>query len=167
VIGSHASHIKIFDDGCNSVQFHWIDKHAVSLWLYNSPRRLRHAVTFSRQFVGCLQIVDVQGCLFQKCNECPFSNTTWHLLLNCKNKFRDAFPDFCLPNQSTVSCLVNCFRDTGSVQDRNSSCWLKAQKAAVISSTKYNNFFWLQRNLFFDKCDVSQVRVTWLLDRSV
>jgi hypothetical protein len=39
----------------------------------------------------------------------------------CQNGFRDAFPNSPAPNKSTISCLVNCFRDTGSVQDRNRS----------------------------------------------
>jgi hypothetical protein len=30
----------------------------------------RHVVTCSRQSVSCLQTVEVQGCLFDKCNEC-------------------------------------------------------------------------------------------------
>jgi hypothetical protein len=41
--------------------------------------------------------------------------------LTCQVKFRDTFPDSPVPNKSTVSRLVNRFRDTGSVQDRNSS----------------------------------------------
>jgi hypothetical protein len=41
--------------------------------------------------------------------------------LTCQNAFRDAFPDSPVPNKSAVSRLVNCLRDTGSVQDRNRS----------------------------------------------
>jgi hypothetical protein len=41
--------------------------------------------------------------------------------LTCQNEFRDTFPDSPVPNESTVSHLVNSFRDTGSVQDRNRS----------------------------------------------
>jgi hypothetical protein len=39
----------------------------------------------------------------------------------CQNEFRDAFPDSPVSNKSTISRLVNRFRDTGSVQDRNRS----------------------------------------------
>jgi hypothetical protein len=39
----------------------------------------------------------------------------------CQNEFRDAFPDSPVPDKSTISCLVNCFLDTRSVQDRNHS----------------------------------------------
>jgi hypothetical protein len=39
---SHAAHIKIFIDGCNSIQLDWINKHTVSLWQYKSPRRPRY-----------------------------------------------------------------------------------------------------------------------------
>jgi hypothetical protein len=41
--------------------------------------------------------------------------------LTCHNEFRDTFRDSPVPNKSTVSRLVNRFRDTGSVQDRNRS----------------------------------------------
>jgi transposase len=41
--------------------------------------------------------------------------------LACQNEFRDTFPDSPVPNKSTISCLVNRFRDTGSVLDRNRS----------------------------------------------
>jgi hypothetical protein len=37
--------------------------------------------TRSSQFVSRLQTVEVQGCLFRKCNECSLSNTTWYLVL--------------------------------------------------------------------------------------
>jgi hypothetical protein len=35
--------------------------------------------------------------------------------LTCQNEFRDTFPDSLVPNKSTVSRLVNRFRDTGSL----------------------------------------------------
>jgi transposase len=41
--------------------------------------------------------------------------------LTCQNEFRDTFPDSPVLNKSTVSRLVNRFRDTGSVRDRNRS----------------------------------------------
>jgi hypothetical protein len=77
----HAAHIKIYIDGCNSIQFDWINTHTISLWQNKSPRRSRHVVTCSRQSVSCLSTVEVQGCLFHKCNGCSLSNTTWHLVL--------------------------------------------------------------------------------------
>jgi hypothetical protein len=46
---SHATDIKIFIGGCISIQFDWINKNTISLWLYKSPRRSRHVVTCSRQ----------------------------------------------------------------------------------------------------------------------
>jgi hypothetical protein len=78
---SHATHIKIFIDGCNSVQFDWINKHTISLWLFKSPCRSRHVVTCLRQTVSCLSTVEVQGCIFHKCNKYSLSNTTWHSFL--------------------------------------------------------------------------------------
>jgi hypothetical protein len=41
--------------------------------------------------------------------------------LTCQDVLRDTFPDFPVTNGLTVSRLVNCFRDAGSVQDRNCS----------------------------------------------
>jgi hypothetical protein len=41
--------------------------------------------------------------------------------LTCQNEFRDTFPNSLVPNKLKISCLVNRFRDTGSVQDRNRS----------------------------------------------
>jgi hypothetical protein len=41
--------------------------------------------------------------------------------LTCQNEFWYTFPDSPVPNESTLSRLVNRFRDTGSVQDRNRS----------------------------------------------
>jgi hypothetical protein len=77
---SHATHIKIFIDGCSSVQFDWINKPAILLWLYKSPHRSRHVVTCS---LCHLQTVEVQGCLFffYKYNECSLLNTARHLVL--------------------------------------------------------------------------------------
>jgi hypothetical protein len=36
--------------------------------------------------------------------------------LTCQNEFRDTFPDSRVPNKSTLSRLVNRFRDTGTLQ---------------------------------------------------
>jgi hypothetical protein len=35
--------------------------------------------------------------------------------LTCQNEFRDTFPDSPVPNKSTISRLVNRFRDTGTL----------------------------------------------------
>jgi hypothetical protein len=78
---SHATHTKVLIYGWNSIQFDWINKHTISLWLYKSSRRSRHVVTCVRQSVSCLSTVEVQWCLFHKCNECSLSNITWHLVL--------------------------------------------------------------------------------------
>jgi hypothetical protein len=53
-------HIKIFTDGCNSIQFDWINKYTVPLWLYKSPCRSRHVVSCLRQSVSYLSTVKVQ-----------------------------------------------------------------------------------------------------------
>jgi transposase len=41
--------------------------------------------------------------------------------LTSQKEFRDTFLDSPVPNKSTVSRLVNRFRDTGNMQDRNRS----------------------------------------------
>jgi hypothetical protein len=65
----------------------------------------------------------VQGCLFSQVQRVFIDE---HYLasrsyLTCQNEFMDTFPDSPVPKKSTVSRLVNCFRGTGSVQDRNRS----------------------------------------------
>jgi hypothetical protein len=39
--------------------------------------------------------------------------------LTCRNEFRDTFSSSSVQNKSTVSPLLNLFRDTRSLQDRN------------------------------------------------
>jgi hypothetical protein len=41
--------------------------------------------------------------------------------LTWQNEFRDTFSDSLVPKKSTMSRLVNCFHDIGSMQDRNCS----------------------------------------------
>jgi hypothetical protein len=84
VIEKSLNHTKIFIDGFKWIQFsiQLINKHKISLQIYNSPRRSRDGVTRSRQSVSCLSTVEVQGCLFREFKECSLSNTTCHLVLN-------------------------------------------------------------------------------------
>jgi hypothetical protein len=72
--------------------------------------------------LSSLQTDEMQGCLFHKCNNCSCRTLPGiSSYLTCQNEFRDTFPDSPVPNKSTLSRLVNRFRDTGSVQDRNRS----------------------------------------------
>jgi hypothetical protein len=114
---SQATHIKIFIDGCNSIQLDWVNKHTISLWLYKSPCRSRHVVTCSSQSVSCLSTVEVQGCLL---SEVQLVFIVEHYLasrsyLTCQNKFTDTFPDSPVPNKSIISLLVKSIRDTGTL----------------------------------------------------
>lgn len=86
------------------------------LWLYKSPHRSRDILTYSLQSVNCLSTEQVQKYFFQKRRvynvehyppSCP--------CLTLQNEFRNAFPD------SSVSPMVNRFRDTRKVQGRNRS----------------------------------------------
>jgi hypothetical protein len=72
--------LKYFFHSCNSIQFNWINKHTVSMWLYKNPCRSCHVVTSLHQSVSCLSTVELQQCLFHR-YECSLSNTTWHLIL--------------------------------------------------------------------------------------
>jgi hypothetical protein len=106
--------IKIFIDGSKSIQFDWVNKHTILLWLYKSPRRSRHVVTCLRQSVSCLSnnlisrmsFSQVQRVFIVEHYLAPRSYLTW------QNEFRDTFPDSPVPNKSKISRLVNRFRDT-------------------------------------------------------
>jgi hypothetical protein len=77
---SYVTHIKTFIGNWNSIKFACFNKHRVSLWLYNSPRRSRHVVTWTRQSVSCLQTVEAQENIFDYCTDFLLSNTAWHLV---------------------------------------------------------------------------------------
>jgi hypothetical protein len=79
---THSTIFIIFIDGCSSTQFDCINKHTVSLWLYDSPRRSRDAVTCPPPSVSCLQTVQVQGCLFHSATgvHCRTLPGVWFLL---------------------------------------------------------------------------------------
>jgi hypothetical protein len=64
--------------------------------------------------------------------------------LTCQNEFRDTFPDSVVPSKSTISRLVNRFRDTGSVQDRNRSAASNTRKRVNACIGKRGRHF---RNL--------------------
>jgi hypothetical protein len=110
---SHATHIKIFIYGCNSVQFDWINRYTVSLWLFKSPHRSHHVVIFSHQSISCLQTVEVQGCLFLQVQQVFIVKhcLAYCSYLTCQNEFRNKFPDSPVPHKLTVSRLVNSCHD--------------------------------------------------------
>jgi hypothetical protein len=54
--------------------------------------------------------------------------------LTYQNEFRDTFQNSPVPNKSTISCLVNSFHDTGSVQGRN-----RSGRASVLSDNSLND----------------------------
>jgi hypothetical protein len=71
----------------------------------------------------------------------------------CQNEFRDTFPDSPVPNKSTVSRLVNRFRDTGSVQDRDRSGRPSVLSGNGLDECRHRWTRWtfptLNRTLFF------------------
>lgn len=76
VIKMSHPHTQIFTDGCNSIQFTWINKHTILLWLYKSPCRSHHAVICSCQSRQSCPFSQSARLSFSKCNEYSLSNTT-------------------------------------------------------------------------------------------
>jgi hypothetical protein len=115
--------IKIVTDDCTSVQFNWIYKCTISLWLYKSSCRSRNVVTCLCQSMSSdskdarMSLSPAQQVFIVK--HCMASRSQ----LTCKNEFRDAFPNSPVPNGLTVPCVVNHFCDTASMLDSNPPSW--------------------------------------------
>jgi hypothetical protein len=121
---SHATHIQIFIDGWNSIQFDWVNKHNIAATLQEPT-----------QVTSCCNLLasDSQLSSNSRSARMSFSQVqrvfiVEHYLASrsyetCQNEFRDTFPNSPVSNKSTISRLVNRFRDTGSVQNRNRSGW--------------------------------------------
>jgi hypothetical protein len=101
--------------------------------------------------------------------------------LTCQNEFSVAFPDIPVPNRSTVSRLVKSYRDTGSV--RCSKC---SGRPSLLSDDTLDDcthhwklwtfptlnvtlsfVFWFQGISFFNKKNVWEECVAWLVCHSV
>jgi hypothetical protein len=87
----------------------------------------------------------------------------------CQNEFRDTFPDSPVQNKSTISRLVNRFRDTGSVQKLPGCIKLEEKSECMHRWRRWTFqhlffFFWFQCNLFFDKRIMCLQWVAWLFD---
>jgi hypothetical protein len=111
---SHATRTHILIDGYSSVQFSWINKHAILPWLYKSSHRSRYIGICSSLSIVCQQAKwkDVFA-------QVQWGSVVEHYLVSCsyltfQNEFRDSFSDSPLLNKLTVSHLVNCFHDTGT-----------------------------------------------------
>jgi hypothetical protein len=73
--------------------------------------------------------------------------------LTCQNEFRDTFPDSPVLNKSTVSRLVNRFRDTGTVhrvasnmRKRENVCWTRWTFPTLnitLFFSGFNVIYWL------------------------
>jgi hypothetical protein len=99
------------------------------------------------QVMSCRNLL-VSVCQFPSNNRSArmsFSQVQWvfivyhylasHSYFTCQNEFRDTFPNSPVPNNSTVSRLVSrFFRDTGSMQDRNTS-----GRPSVLSDDSLDN----------------------------
>jgi hypothetical protein len=59
--------------------------------------------------------------------------------LTCQNEFRDTFPDSPLPNKSTISRLVNRYRDTGTLHQVTLN--IRKRVNAYITESSARNAF--------------------------
>jgi hypothetical protein len=156
---SHTTRIKIFINGCNSIQFDWINKHTISLWLYKSPRRSHHVVTCSHQSVGYLKTFKVQGCHFHKC-EYSLSNTTWHLVLTWLVRMSLGIHFLILLCQTNRQYLIwwtvvgHCRNSSPScIKHEEKSEWKHRWTRWTFSTLNITMFFvfWFNIIYFFDK----------------
>jgi hypothetical protein len=89
---SHATHIKIFIDGCNSVQLDWINKHTLSLWLYKSLRTsCRNLLAPVRQLFFNSRSARMSFSQVQRVFIVEHYLTS-RSYSSCQNEFRDTFP---------------------------------------------------------------------------
>jgi hypothetical protein len=148
VIEKSRNHIKIFVDGCNSIQFDWINKHTILPRLYKSPHRSRHVVNLLkpvRQLSSNSRSAKMSFSKVQRVFIVEHYLAT-RSYLTCQTEFRDTFPDSPVPNKSKTSRLVNRFRSlqklfTGLHQTCGKE-WMHASLNAVdISNTSYNIVF--------------------------
>jgi hypothetical protein len=122
---SHATHVKIFIDGCNSIQFNCINKHNTAV-IIQKPT----------QVTSCCNLLAPVRQLSSNSRGARMSFSqvqrvfiVEHYLasrsyLTCQNEFRDTFPYSPVPNKSTAFRLVNRFRHC-----RNSSLgWIKYEE---------------------------------------
>jgi hypothetical protein len=163
---SHVTHIKIFIDSSNSIKFDWIKKHTTTLWVYKSPRTWRHAVTSRPSSPATFQqakwkdiFFTMQGAFIVE--HCLASRS----YLNCQNEFRGTFPDSLLLNKSTVSRLVNNFRDTGcaSSMRKEANACIAERGGQFLHLTSFFPGFNLISFLTDSTC---QELVAWLSDHS-
>jgi hypothetical protein len=133
---SHATHIKIFIGGCNSVQFDCVNEDTISLWLYRS----RHVVTCSRQSVSCLQKVEVARMYFSQVQRVFIVENylACRSYITCQNEFRDTFPDSPVPNKA-ISRLLNRFRSLQKIFAGLHGTWGKQWIHASLNAVDISN----------------------------
>jgi hypothetical protein len=100
-----------------------------------------HVVTCWRQFISCLPTVEVQGFFFSLVQRVFIAEnyvaSRSHLIW--KSEFRVTFPDFSLPNKSTVSRRVNSFRETVTLHRFASDVRKKSMQALLNAVDNSNN----------------------------
>jgi hypothetical protein len=89
---SHATHIKIFIDGCNSIQFDWINKHTISLWLQEPTQ----VTSWCNLLAPVHQLTSKSRSARMSFSQVQRVFIVEHYLasrsyLTCQNEFRDTF----------------------------------------------------------------------------
>jgi hypothetical protein len=144
---SHATHIKLVIDCCNSIKFDWINRHNIAVTIQeptqvtsccNLLAQVRHLSSSSRSarmsFSQVQRVFIVEHYLASRS------------YLTCQNEFRDTFPDSPVPSKSTISRLVDRFPSVQKLftelhQTRGKE-WMHASLNAVnISNTSFDFFF--------------------------
>jgi hypothetical protein len=109
---SHVTHIKMLIDGFNLIQLDSINKHNIAVTIQEPT-----------QVTSCCNLL-APVCQLSSCSRnarMSFSQVqrvfiVEHYLASrfytCQNEFRDPFPESPVLNRSTISRLVNRFRDT-------------------------------------------------------
>lgn len=62
--------------------------------------------------------------------------------LTCKSNFRDVFHYLPVPNKSTVSRVVNYYRDTGTVHRLASDTWNNVNTCITERGGRYRHLIW-------------------------
>jgi hypothetical protein len=69
--------------------------------------------------------------------------------LTYQNEFRDTFPDSPVPNKSTLSRLVNRFRDTGTLHRVASNMRKRVNACIAERGGHFKHFFFSDFNLIY------------------
>jgi Fe2+ or Zn2+ uptake regulation protein len=150
---THAVLIKISVDGCNSVQFDWIDKHTIAVTI-QEPTQVASSCNLLapvRQLSSNSRSARMSFSQVQRVFIVEHYLAS-HSYLTCQNELLDTFSDSPVSNKPTISRLVNRFRDTGTL---HRVAWNTRKRVNSCIAERGGHFFWFHCNLFFDRYNVS------------